>query len=587
MRTAIALTLALAFGAPASGAVVVIGNYTDKPVSFTVAEPKAKAREHTLGANDVRPFFVAGPAVLTFAPKGKPLALELDPFAPYAFVPDRAEGVRFESLELPGMPLPADAKPDPNAANPRGPLKIAVTLYVDDAETRAERLWQGALRERFTEAATAIERASGIRLELTAFATWKSDPAAKSADELLTGFEAAVKVPPGALAIGYSSHKYDAKAEPAFGATRGIASRHVLLREWVPRNEPERVEVLAGFLARALGAVGSPDFGSATREPLADGYVLRPGAVLRLDPLNALALNLWADERRRDPAVAFGTLAPENRHRMARIYKALLKAAPGDALAIAYLEDLARDPKKKENPPPDAGPIVLAARDALAARVIKAVRTRAEENAKAPAPLTGDELTEALVRAAAEVALGHEGPEGPPAFLLAVGVAFDDTGALLRDPRTAGAVRPLESDADRKTRLAALGNPTLFGRRDVCRRFFVGCAAGELLPPDDAERAAVARALADADGATGTCVPVIAAEFAGATFALATQLDANLLGKARAGFLAREFVPDLDGLVNGLSGQKFAEKYGSATDERFAAVLDDVRARVRKLEAYK
>ncbi len=586
MRAAIVFLFALGSGAPARGAVVVIGNYTDKPVSFALAEPKAKARDHTLGANDVRPFFVTGPAVLTFAPKGKPVALELDPYAPYAFVPDRAEGARLDALELPGEPLPADAKPEPNAANPREVLKVPVTLYADDAEARAERLWQAALRERFAEAATAIERASGIRLELAGFGTWKSDPAAKSADELLTGFEAAVKVPPGALAVGYSSRKYDAKVEPAFAAARGLASRHVLLREWAPRNEPERAEALAGYLARALGAVGSPDFGSATREPLADGYILGPGAVLRLDPLNALALNLWADERRREPAVGFGTLSPANRHRLARVYKALLKAAPGDTLAIKYLEDLARDPKKKENPPPDA-PIVLAARDALAARIINTVRARAEENANAAAPLTGDELTEALVRAAADVALKHEGPEGPPAFLLAVGVAFDDTGTLLRDPRTAGAVRPLESEADRKARLAVLGNPTLFGRRDVCRRFFVGCACGELLPPDDAERAAVARALADADSATGTCVPVIAAEFAGATFALTTQLDANLIGKTRVGFLAREFVPNLDGFVNGLSASKFAERYGSASDERFAAVLDDVRARVRKLEAYK
>lgn len=585
MRAALVLVFALAFGSPASGAVVVVGNYTDKPVSFALAEPKAKAREHALGANDVRPFFVSGPAVLTFAPKGKPVALEVDAHAPYAFVADRAEGVRLEALELTGMPLDADAKPDPNAA-PRAVLKVPVTLYVDDAEARAEKLWQTALRERFTEAATAIERASGVQLELAGFGTWKSDAAAKSADELLKGFEAAVKVPAGALAVGCSSRKYDAKAEPAFAATRGLASRHVLLREWAPRNEPERVEALAGCLARALGAVGSPDFGSATREPLADGYMLRPGAVLRLDPLNALALNLWAEERRREPAVTFATLSAANRHRLARVYKALLKAAPGDTLAIAYLEALAGDPKKKENPP-DAGPIVLAARDALAARIIKAVRTRAEENAKDAAPLTGDDLTEALVRAAADVALKHEGPEGPPAFLLAVGVAFDDTGALLRDPRTAGAVRPLESDADRKARLAVLGNPTLFGRRDVCRRFFVGCAAGELLPPDDAERAAVGRALADADGATGTCVPVIAAEFAGATFALTTQLDANLIGKARAGFVAREFVPDLEGLVNGLSAPKFAERYGSEKDERFAAVLEDVRARVRKLDAYK
>ncbi len=591
MYTRSAALLVVLCAAPAGrGAVVVIGNYTPDPVAFTVAEPNAKAREHTLAANHVAAVYVTGPAVVTFVANGKETKWRLDPYNAYAFLPAARTGVRLEGIELPGAAPERDARPELNPVPRDPPVKVPVTLCVDDTDPRAERLWQKDLRARLDEAGAALEKATGIKLVVAGFDTWRPDPDAKTTTDLLADFEKAVRVKPGALAVGWTTRKIDDKVDPAFGAGRGLGGRHILLRETRPRNEPERVEVLLQFAARALGAVGTPDPGSAMRPKLGDGYALRAGSVLRLDPLNALALNLWADERRRDPGVEIAGLSEPNRQRLARVYKAVRQAVPDDALAAAYLDDLDRaaarvpgaaeknaEPKNPDRPPVKAGP-----RAELAARVVRAVTARAKRNT-GPDALTGDELTAAYVRAAAEATAGREAPETVPAFLLGLGVALDDTGALAEDE----AARPIESADERKERLAVLGNPTLAGRRDLCRRFFLGCAMGELLAPERAEAAAVARALTDLTGPTGLCVPAVAAEFAGVAFARAAQTDGELLRDVTARFRAADYLPPMKGLRNGLSAEKFAELYGDATDDRFLAVLADVRKRLKAMNAYR
>lgn len=593
MRTRLLVTMVLLAGGalPAQAAIVVIANYTGEPVTFTVAEPGAKPRKHTLPANHVAPVYVTGPADITFRASGRDASHRIDMYNAYMFLPDQAAGVRLEGAELPEKGLERDTRAELSPIPRDPPVKVPVALYVDDCDPRAEQLWQKELRARFDEVAGVIENASGIRLEFAGFSTWKSDPEAKNLSELLTGFEEAVKTKPGTFAVGYSSRKIDEKLDPAFGVSRGLAGRHILLREWRPKNEPERVEVLLHYLAEALGAVGSPDTGSAMRGKLADGYILHAGAVLRLDPLNALALNLWADERRREPGVTLETLSPINRQRLTRIYKALLKAAPGDTLGVTYLDGLDRDFAKDPNPMvknPDRPPVAPGKRDELARKIVKAIAEQAKRNAELGASaLTGDELTQAYIRTAAQTAAGQRGPEMVSAFLIALGVALDDTGALTDDAITAGAVKDLETEAERKARLAVLGNPTLAGRRDLCRRFFLGCATGELLSPAAAERAAVGRAQFDLHKPSGLCVPVIATEFAGIAFARAVFNDPEILDDVMAKFSANDYLPPLTGLRNGFSVEKFEEVYGNTGDDRFAELLADIRKRIKTVRVYK
>jgi hypothetical protein len=593
MRTRLLAPLAavLLAAAPGRAAVTVLVNYTDDPISFSVAEPGEKARAHKIASNAVLPVFVTGPAALTFTPpKGKPASYEIEPYTAFMFLADPDAGVRLEGIEMPGDPLERDKRPELNPVPRDVPTKIPVTLLVDDADLRGEKGWQKQLRARFDEAAAAIEASTGIRLEFAGYDTWKSDPDAKTTTDLLVSLENAVKVKPGALAVGWSSRPFSEKTDATFGAARGLGGPRALLRENWPRGEPQRVEVLTHFLAKALGAVGSPDPGSAMRSKLDDDYILRQGAVLRLDPLNALALCIWGEERRRDPTVDIATLSPANRARLTRVYKALLKAAPGDVLTLAYLNDLDReavpaDPAGRKIDRPAADP---AKRDELTRVVIRAVAERARQNASAEGrALTGDDLTAACVKAAADAALSKPGPEMVPAFLIGLGVALDETDALLNDGVTAAQVAAVETKAERAARKQSLGNPTLGGRRDLCRRFFLGCATAELLGPAAAEGAAVGRATFDLHRPAGLCFPALAAEFAGASFARLAQSDADTLRFVADRFAATDYLPPLAGLRNGLTAEKFEELYGDTFDPRFAAVLDDVRGRLKTMKAYR
>ncbi|HEY1191368.1 MAG TPA: hypothetical protein VGE74_27285, partial [Gemmata sp.] len=586
MRLRVLALLFVLCAAPAQGqaAVVVIGNYTDGTMAFKIAEPEAKAREHKLPSNHVIPVFVGGPADITFTAKGHETKLRLDMYNAYVFLPDEAAGVRLEGLELPGEPLERDTRAEVNPAPRDPPVKVPVALLVDDTDPRADKAWQAELRKRFDGAAEVIEKASGVKLTFSGFGTWKSDPVAQNTSDLLRGLEKAVKAKEGTLVVGYSSRKIDPKVDPAFGAGRGLAGRHILLREWTPKSEIERTEVLVHFLAQALGGVGSPDPGSALRSQLGNGYALREGAVIRLDPLNALVLNLWADERRREPDITMNSVAVFNRARMTRVYKALLKAAPGDSLAIVYLNDLDRDIAKDPGPAPkgpERRPVVSAVRDVRIREVLAAVRARAKQNAAlGDKRLTGDELTAAYIKAAGETAVRSPSPDMVPAFLIGLGVALDDTGALADDATTWSAVQGLETPAERKERLAALGNPTLAGRRDLCRRFFLGCAVGELVP-EGAEGVAVGRSLFELHRPANLCVPALAAELAGITYARAAFQDPDLLHDAVKSFTATEYLPPMNGLRDGLSAEKFEELYGGTADERFLSLLADVRKRLR------
>jgi len=307
-----------------------------------------------------------------------------------------------------------------------------------------------------------------------------------------------------------------------------------------------------------------------------------------------LAMNLWADEVRRGPLGAVADASAANKLRLIRVYKALLKTRPGDSLAMAYLDDLGRDialnPAPKKKPPPavkKGPPAKMTPRDEVARRVVRAVTARGRDNA-GPAALTGDALTAEYVKAAAATAM-QEGLSADPAdrvsgFLLGLAVALDDSDALRSDPLTTEAVMLAESDAEREERLAVLGNPTIRGRHDLCRRFAVGCGTGELLSRPRAEEVALERfASPDARAKrVGLSFPGLAAEFAGIAFAQDDHNSLDPIRRAGEKFTPGDWLPTTDGLRDGLSVERFRVDYGTPDDPRFQTVLDDIRARVKK-----
>jgi hypothetical protein len=583
MRSLILLST-LALASPASAAVIVVANYTPAEVSFTLAEESSKPRKYTLPAHHVMPFTVTGPADLTLVTEAKPGPLRVDPYHGYVLIPDRVAGVQLHGIEMPGKAPDRDAKPELKPL-PRDPVKLPVTLLVDDADPRVDELWQTETRKRFDAAAGVIEKQTGFRLEFAGFGTWESNPKGKRVEDQLAAFEGTVKVKAGALAVGFTSRKLDDVKDTAFGACRGLGASHVLVREWRPKGEWERVEVLVRYLATALGAVTSPDTGSAMRPQLGDGQANLQEFVIRLDPLNALALNLWADIRRQNLGVNFATLGDADRTRLARVYGAMSTAVPGDALAAEYLRGLKKDqgdvagpaPKRAVMPAGDRGRRTDAAR-----AVVRAITERARANT-GPGALTGDALTTELLRAAADAALTADEVDRVSVFLLGVGIGLDD-GAVLRDnPITAANVRDIETDAERNERLAVLGNPTMRNRRDLCRRFAAGCGAGELLTPSAAENAAVGSVLFGLHRPSGFSFPALSAEFAGVSFARTLQRDPRLLRRISDRLSPSDLIPDTAGLRDGLDADKFEDTFGGAADDRFRRVLDDIRRRVKEL----
>lgn len=603
MRILAAVAFVFAFASTSPAAIIVLSNFTPDGITCTITQDKQKPQTITIGKAQVLPVTVSGPCDITFPAVAGKTTLRLDPYHAYVFIPDKKTERRLEGIDMPGDPPKEDAKPQTNPP-PKEPVKIPVTLLVDDADPRADALWQKTLRKRFDEAAEVIQSHVGIKLEFAGYATWESDAGLKDINELYTDFAAKVRVKAGALAIGYTSRvKVDPK-EPQnlvpFGAVKPFPATHILLRESGPRSEPEKVEALLQHLGLALGAVlidNEKDGGTVMRAKIANGLALHPEYQFRFDPLNVLAMNIIAEELRRAPLGRVSDLSEPGRVRLTRVYKALLKERPGDGNSIVYLEELGREiakapvpaPKPKEkdkDPEPKTDPSALTqARDNVARQVIRAVTARA----RSAAGLTGDELAKEYVKAAAATAfredLTADQEQRMSGFLIGLGVALDDTDALLNEPMTAEAIKNVETEAERAERLKVLGNPTFGGRRDLCRRFAIGCGAGELLRTvTQAEEIALDRSFSK--GAltkpTGISFSALAAEFAGIEFARVASNDVIHIKRLAGETTLAANLPSFDGLREGLSFERFQEEYGDTSDARFQKVLTDIRTRVRK-----
>ncbi|HEY3789228.1 MAG TPA: hypothetical protein VGL71_10250, partial [Urbifossiella sp.] len=596
-------------------AVVVLGNFTPAEISVTITEPKQKPQTITIDKAQVVPVTVGGPCEVTFAAKSEKATLRLDPYHAYVFIPDQKTDRRLEGIAMPGEAPERDSRPELNPL-PKEPLKIPVKLLVDDADPRADALWRKTLRKRFDEAAAVIEANANVKLEFAGFDTWNSDPETKDINELLADFTAKVTVKPSALAIGYTSRIKVDRKEPQnlvpFGAVKPFPTGHILLRESGPRADPEKVEAMIQHIGLALGATlvdPEKDGGTVMRAKIADGLALHPQYRFRFDPLNVLAMNIWVEELRRGPLGKPGDASDAAKARLTRVYKALLLERPGDSNSLVYLDEFDRDmakapvkPKEKD-PEPNANPnpaakvepkvdpaaAIMQSRDQVARHVIRAVVSRARSNIGAVA-ITGDALTEEYVKAAAAAAWREDGLSADPdqrvgGFLIGLGVALDDSDGLLNDPATAEAVKAVETEAERIERLKVLGNPTLRNRRDLCRRFAMGCGAGELLRTvSQAEEIALDRSFSKAafDRPIGVNFSALAAEFAGIEFARLAATDSIHTKRLAGESSLSGILPEFTGLRDGLSRERFQEDYGDTADARFQKVLADIRSRVRK-----
>lgn len=207
--------------------------------------------------------------------------------------------------------------------------------------------------------------------------------------------------------------------------------------------------------------------------------------------------------------------------------------------------------------------------------------------ARVPFRRVGDELTVYYVRAAAAAARRLPEKEAAPAFLLALGIALDDSSLLRSNLLTRNLWRKIETDDARKERLAVLGEPTLHGRHDLAQHFSVSAALTAAAGPQAAESAGILKEMLDSQGGSGFSFADLSADFAGIAFARRLLDKPALLAKIEKSFRIGDYAIAPRGLPEGFTAAEFAKKYGSIKDERYLKLEKDIRKRIADLPGYR
>lgn len=195
----------------------------------------------------------------------------------------------------------------------------------------------------------------------------------------------------------------------------------------------------------------------------------------------------------------------------------------------------------------------------------------------------GDEVTRLLVQRAASVAWQLPNDQRGPAFALALAIGLDDS-ALLRNNLLLGrTIKAIESDDQRKARLALLGKPSLQGRRDWCQHFAVSAGLVVLAGSEASRAAGILKETLDAQpGGSGFSLADLAADEAGLRLAELVLDDPRRLETLAQNGDLKGVLPALKELPDGWKQAEIEQKFGGLEDARFQAELARVRALVRK-----
>ncbi len=585
-------------------AVVVIGNSSDEPMPFTLKPDTAPAQEHRLAPGEARAYPCDASAAITFGPAAKPIALKLEAYTAYVFT-NRNKTLLLTGIKLEGQSPRVQKLP--TAAYSAKKITIPVHLRVDDSERRTQAAWEPVLRKRFTRAAEIVEAHTGVRFEIQDVGTWEADPKAVSLTQLHEDFEKVLKIKSGTIAIGYTSRRFDPLPGEAprlvpFAAPVIALQSHLLIREREPRTEAERIEVLVQQLGKYLGAIVVPDHASVMRPQLGDGRAVQTSFHIGFDPLNVLAMQLTADELRTGKITKLADLSSATQTNLGRIYGTVQAATPDEPLPELYRSLIDRAgirvaeavaPAAGTNPIPnipDPGRTRNAKEEAVRT-VVMAITARAETNAQLrrddPKRLIGDELTAAYIRIAATTAMTLEPDRQQTAFLLALGIGLDDSTVLRENPLTAAFCKAVESEDERRKRIAVLGNPTIHRRRDLCQHFVISAALTELAGAELAETAGLVKEQADMTRASGFSFTDLCADFSGIEFARLIKTQPKQLQTIGQKFLITNYVPSIEGLRDGISADRFKTDFVSTTNVKFQTVYSSIWERVKAMPVYR
>jgi hypothetical protein len=597
----------------AAAGVVVLENRTDTRIEVAVRQAGGTQSRLSMLPGDVTPAPASGPIGVAFYAEGQPRQYLLQPNSIHCFMS------RDKKLDLFHLALPGEAASGKNdaaqsgkgqpAANGKGSsatsakpaakepgegiLTIPVMILCDDHEPMARPMWEKKIRQRVADASAIFEHACGVRFQVTAVGEWTFDQKVFDLQKTLEDFERKVRPAPARLAIGFTGQIQWLPGERHLGGTHGPLNSHIMIRESLRNvSEPERLEVLVHELGHFLGAVHTLDNASVMRPLLADRQSRLRAFRIGFDAPNTLAMNLLAEELSRRPIVSLCQVPPESKATMRSVYALLDKAMPQDRAAARYLALLDLPPPLAVQIPSQVQGLVGGTRGVVQA-VVQAARQNqhrplaASSTAPGGQRLSGDELTERYVRAAAEAARRLPPETAAPAFLLGLGIALDDSSLVRDAPLTSRLWRQIEPDADRRARLAVLGEPSMRGRRDAAQHFAVSAALVVVAGAQGAEMIGILKEVSDANGGAGFSFPDLAADLAGVTFALRVRDGKIALATLGKSFATRDFLPETAGLKEGLAWKDCVETYGGLAGERFQKEVQAIRTRILALPGHR
>jgi hypothetical protein len=572
----------LAAARVAQADVIVLANRTDRPVPFRFVPVVGIAQQVNLSAGDVMPLFVNGKARVEFASGAGGKRYLLDANSAYYFGRTKQSRLDLQRIGLgeDGTALNGRALPGSVAAVA---VEIPVKICVDEEEPGRRVHWERRLKRRVESASAILEKYCGVRLKVVATDTWNSDNSTNDLIASLSEFEKEVKPTPAQVAIGFSSQYTMVRGRTHMAGTRGPLHSHILAREGSPNiTEAEKLEFLIHELGHYFGAAHSPERNSVMRPVLGDKMAGRSDFRIQFDPVNALAVAMVGEEIRRRRITHVSNLLPETRRRLKQIYSELAKSLPDDPAAFRYVQLMGSA---------EALPAGTAARQLLH-EIVRAAASNRTLPAEAiggngETRRTGDALTSYYVRQAARAADNLPDDVATRAFLMALAVGLDDSQSLAAIPAVAEAVQAVELASERMARLTLLGEPSMRGRPELGQRFFAAAYLAATVGAEKAQTEGVAREMTDSRGADGFSFADIAADRAGAQFALNVMGNRFPLSVIAQSFDAETFMPPVDGLPEGLSAAQFKAQFGSPSDPRFEAVVDEIDKRILALPPYK
>jgi hypothetical protein len=571
----------LALECEGNAAVVVISNRTDRVQAVAVQKEGAQRESLQLAPGASRPIFSHTPVSIELIGLTAGKSQSLEPDCAYAIVnPKQGGATRVNMIRLgdaPGRGWPTGAPPITAVAG----RTIDVKILVDEDERRPISVWEPALRQRVEAASKVLVAHGGAPLRIVGVATWVSNNLETDFHRTLREFERVVPVAPAQVAIGFSSQYEVVSGRIHLGGTRGAFHSHILLRERIAHvQDTERLEVLTHELGHWMGATHSAEKTSVMRPVVGQGQLRAAGTAIEFDAPNTLLLSLMGEEIRARGVRSLADVSPDTQRRMAQIYAALNPRLPKDPASGHYLALL--NSAKIDGLLKDTREILAQIKNAAVHRPVDP----GVDVIEASLGGGGDQLLEHYVRQAARAAQ-RMGPEnGPRAFVLAMGLALDDGQTLRRLPLAGDVLNEVEGEAERRERLAVMGAPTMRGRPDLAKHFFVSAHLVALTGSEMARSAGLAKEMLDANGGTGFSFRDMAANRAGIVFAHAVLSRQMSLEQIARDFTVNAFMPPVEDLRESLQVAEFLQAYGGAADQRLADELARIEVRINALRVY-